>query len=60
MNVDSLITFCGWAALTYFWLHTNFVFFEAIGETIQKHNNKIREKEQWKQEAIKQKAYREG
>ena len=41
MNLDFIIGFCGWTALTYFWLHTNWVFFETIGEAIQRHNDSI-------------------
>ena len=43
MNLDSLITFLGWAALTYSWLHINFTFAAAIGQAIENHNDAIRE-----------------
>ena len=38
MDLDSLITFLGWATLTYSWLHINFTFAAAIGQAIKKHN----------------------
>ena len=43
MNLDSLITFLGWATLTYSWLHINFTFASAISQAIEKHNDAIRE-----------------
>ena len=43
MNLDSLITFLGWATLTYSWLHINFTFASAIGQAIENHNDAIRE-----------------
>ena len=43
MNLDSLITFLGWATLTYSWLHINFTFASAIGQAIENHNGAIRE-----------------
>ena len=42
MDLDSLITFLGWAALTYSWLHINFIFASAIGQAIENHNDEIR------------------
>ena len=42
-NFDSLITFLGWAALTYFWLNINFTFASAIRQAIEDHNDTIRE-----------------
>ena len=42
MNLDSLITFLGWATLTYSWLHINFTFAAAIGQAIGNHNGEIR------------------
>ena len=41
-NLDSLITFFGWAALTYSWLHINFTFASAIRQAIEDHNDTIR------------------
>ena len=38
-NLDSLITFLGWATLTYSWLHINFTFAAAIAEAIDRHND---------------------
>ena len=43
MDLDSLITFLGWATLTYSWLHINFVFAAAIGQAIENHNDAIRQ-----------------
>ena len=43
MNLDSLITFLGWATLTYSWLHINFTFAAAIGQAIENHNDAIRQ-----------------
>ena len=43
MNLDSLITFLGWATLTYSWLHINFTFASAISQAIENHNDTIRE-----------------
>ena len=40
--LDSTITFLGWAALTYVWLHTNMTFAAAILQAIQDHDNAIR------------------
>ena len=49
MNLDSLITFLGWATLTYSWLHINFTFASAIGQAIENHNDAIREAEDTEQ-----------
>ena len=43
MGLDSLITFLGWAAFTYSWLHINVTFFAAIEQAIENHNNAIRQ-----------------
>ena len=43
MNLDSLITFLGWATLTYSWLHINFAFADAIVQAIENHDDAIRE-----------------
>ena len=43
MNLDSLITFLGWATLTYSWLRINFTFAAAIGQAIENHNDAIRQ-----------------
>ena len=45
MNLDSSITFLGWATLTYSWLHINFTFASAISQAIENHNDAIREAE---------------
>ena len=46
MNLDSLITFLGWATLTYSLLHINFTFSAAaaaaINQAIENHNDTIR------------------
>ena len=59
-DLDALISFCGWAGLTFVWANVNMTFVTAIGKAIQKLNDEIREKEQRKHEAIKRKAFREG
>ena len=43
MDLDFVITFFGWAALTYSWVNINVTFAEAIYQAIQKHNNAIRQ-----------------
>ena len=43
MNPTTLINFLGWAALTYYWLHANFIFVNAIGQAIENHNDAIRQ-----------------
>ena len=47
MNLDSLITFLGWATLTYFLLHINFTFSAAaaaaINQAIENYNDAIRD-----------------
>ena len=48
-NLDSLITFLGWAALTYSWLNINFTFASAIRQAIKDHNDTIREAEDTEQ-----------
>ena len=42
MNLDSLITFLGWATLTYSWLYINFTFADVIVQAIENHNDAIR------------------
>ena len=65
MNLDSLISFCGWAGLTFVVLNANMIFCEAIYRAILKHNSDIREQAlefcvQNRHSSIKQKGYREG
>ena len=43
MNLETLISFFGWTALTYSWLNINLTFFRAIGQTIKNHNDAIRQ-----------------
>ena len=43
MGLASLITFFGWAALTYSWLYINLTFAAAIGQAIENHNDAIRQ-----------------
>ena len=45
MNLDSLITFLGWATLTYSWLHINFTFAAAIRQAIENHNTQYEKPE---------------
>ena len=65
MNLDSLISFCGWAGLTFVWFNVNMTFVTAIEKAILQHNRAIRRQaldfcEQNCHSSIKQKAYREG
>ena len=50
-NLDAMISFLGWAALTYAWLDINFTFASAICQAISDHNDSIR------QEAIQELEY---
>ena len=34
MNTNNVLGFLGWASLTYMWLKANFLFFNAIIDTI--------------------------
>ena len=38
----SLFTLFGWAALTYYWLHANATFFEAIADAIEERDAAIK------------------
>ena len=42
MNTGTLIRFLGWAALTFSWLEANRLFFNAIANAINEHNEQIR------------------
>ena len=42
MNTSTAIHFLGWFGLTYLWLTTNSLFFTAIDDAIQRHNEQIR------------------
>ena len=42
-DYDGLISFFGWAYLTYAWLQVNLIFASAICQAIQKHNDAIRQ-----------------
>ena len=42
MNTGTLIPFLGWAALTFSWLEANRLFFNAIANAINEHNEQIR------------------
>ena len=44
MNTNNVLRFPGWAALTYMWLETNCLFFNAIAVAIHQHNEEIRQK----------------
>ena len=44
MNTDDVIRFLGWGLLTYMWLDTNRLFFCAIVNAINDHNEQIRRK----------------
>ena len=43
MGLDTMISFLGWAALTYSWLHINLTFAGAICQAIENHNDAIRQ-----------------
>ena len=42
MNTGTLIRLLGWAALTFSWLEANRLFFNAIANAINEHNEQIR------------------
>ena len=42
MNTGTLIRFLDWAALTFSWLEDNCLFFNAIADAINEHNEQIR------------------
>ena len=44
MNTNNVLRFLGWAFLTYMWLEANCLFFNAIADTINYHNEQIRQK----------------
>ena len=43
MDLEALISFFGWAALTYSWLNINLTFFRAINQAITNHNDAIQQ-----------------
>ena len=45
MDLENLIRFFGWAALTYSWLNINLTFFGALGQAIKNHNDAIQQDE---------------
>ena len=44
MNTNTVLRFLGWASLTYMWLETNCMFFNAIADAIHQHNEQIGQK----------------
>ena len=44
MNTNNVLRFLGWAFLTYMWLEANYMFFNAIADAINYHNEQIRQK----------------
>ena len=44
MNTNDVLRFLGWRLLTYMWLDTNRLFFFAIVDAINEHNEQIRQK----------------
>ena len=44
MNTNNVLRFLGWASLTYMWLEANCLFFNAIADAINYHNEQIRQK----------------
>ena len=43
MNTNTLIRFLGWTSLTYLWLEANCLFFCAIIDAINEHDEQIRQ-----------------
>ena len=41
MNTNTVLRFLGWASLTYMWLEANCMFFKAIADAINHHNEQI-------------------
>ena len=41
MKTDGVLYFLGWASLTYMWLEANCVFFDAIIDAINDHNERV-------------------
>ena len=41
MNTNTVLRFLGWASLTYMWLEANCMFFKAISDAINYHNEQI-------------------
>ena len=44
MNTGTFINFFCWAALTFSWLEANRLFFDAVSNAINGHNEQIRQK----------------
>ena len=44
MNSNNVLRFLGCASLTYMWLEANCLFFNAIADAINEHNEQIRQK----------------
>ena len=44
MNTNNVLRFLGWASLTYIWLEANCMFFNAIADAINYHNEQKRQK----------------
>ena len=44
MNTNNVLRFLGWASLTYMWLEANCLFFNAIADAINYHNEQTRQK----------------
>ena len=44
MITNNVLRFLGWASLTYMWLEANCMFFNAIADAINQHNEQIRQK----------------
>ena len=43
MDTGTLICFLGWTSLTYLWLEANCLFFNAIIDAINEHDEQIRQ-----------------
>ena len=44
MNTGTLVNFLGWASLTYIWLKTHHLLFDAIIDAINEHDEQIKQK----------------
>ena len=42
MDTNTVLRFLGWASLTYVWLEANCMFFNAITDAINQHDEQIR------------------
>ena len=45
MKIDGVLYFLGWASLTYSWLESNRLFFNALADAINEDDKQIKQKE---------------